>query len=283
MPRRAKNSRDSARDPARNPKPQGGDIDIGSPDRQGGDQQGQPPIVVKALHKSFGEQTVLNGIDLTVARGETVAMLGRSGIGKSVFLKLVIGLQQPDSGSIHIHGQQINNLDLPKLNEIRKKIGFLFQQAALYDSLTVQQNVAFPLVRHTKLSPEERKERVQSLLSSVGMEKELEKMPSEISGGMQKRVGLARALALDPDILLFDEPTAGLDPITAGEIVKLISQLQEERQMTSVVVTHDVHGAKSFSDRMVLIHEGTIRAEGTFQDLEKSKDPFVVQFLGEGS
>ncbi len=252
-----------------------------SPESRNGNEEA--PIVVKDLRKSFGEQTVLNGIDLTVARGETVAMLGRSGIGKSVFLKLVIGLQQPDSGSIHIHGQEIQDLELTKLNELRKKVGFLFQQAALYDSLTVEENVAFPLVRHAKLSPEERKDRVRALLASVGMEQDLEKMPSEISGGMQKRVGLARALALDPDILLFDEPTAGLDPITAGEIGKLISELQEDRKMTSVVVTHDVHGAKSFSDRMVLIHEGTIRVEGTFKDLQKSKDPFVVQFLREGS
>lgn len=237
------------------------------------------PIVVKALRKSFGEQTVLNGIDLTVAPGENLAVLGRSGTGKSVLLKLIIGLQQPDSGSICIHGQEIAGLPMDRLNEIRKKIGFLFQQAALYDSLTVEENVAFPLDRHLKISAAERKERVRELLSNVGMDHDLDKLPSEISGGMQKRVGLARALALEPDILLFDEPTAGLDPITAAEIDKLIVQLKKRRKITSVVVTHDIRGAKTFSDRLALMDQGNIVAEGTFEDLQKSRDKFVVQFL----
>jgi phospholipid/cholesterol/gamma-HCH transport system ATP-binding protein len=159
------------------------------------------------------------------------------------------------------------------------KIGFLFQQAALYDSLSVEQNVEFPLLRHTTLPAAERKERVRGLLASVGMEKDLTKMPSDISGGMQKRVGLARALALDPDILLFDEPTSGLDPITAAEIGQLIVKLQKERNLTSVVVTHDVHGAKSFADRLVLLRDGKVVIDGTFVQLERSPDPFVVQFL----
>ena len=241
------------------------------------------PIAIKGLHKSFGEQTVLNGIDLTVEPGENLAVLGRSGTGKSVLLKLIIGLQQPDSGSICIHGQQIAGLPMDKLNEIRKKVGFLFQQAALYDSLTVEQNVAFPLDRHVKLSDAERKEKVRELLSSVGMDHDLDKLPSEISGGMQKRVGLARALALDPDILLFDEPTAGLDPITAAEIGKLIVDLKERRKITSVVVTHDIRGAKTFSDRLTLMDKGNIVAEGTFEDLQKSQDDFVVQFMKDGA
>jgi phospholipid/cholesterol/gamma-HCH transport system ATP-binding protein len=242
-----------------------------------GDQN--KPIVLKGLHKSFGEQTVLNGIDLTVEPGENLAVLGRSGTGKSVLLKLIIGLQQPDSGSITIHGQEISGLSIDQLNEIRKKIGFLFQQAALYDSLTVEENVAFPLDRHVKMSDADRKNKVHELLSSVGMDHDLEKLPSEISGGMQKRVGLARALALEPDILLFDEPTAGLDPITAAEIAKLIVDLKERRKITSVVVTHDIHGAKIFADRITLMDKGNIVAEGTFEDLQKSKDDFVVQFL----
>ena len=241
------------------------------------------PIVVKGLRKSFGEQKVLNGVDLTAAEGETVAVLGRSGTGKSVLLKLIVGLQQPDAGSIRIHGQEVAGLELDQLNEIRKKIGFLFQQAALYDSLTVEENVAFPLARHIQLSPEEQKARVRELLSTVGMEGDLQKLPSEISGGMQKRVGLARALALDPDILLFDEPTAGLDPITSSEIGRLIVDLKKERKITSVVVTHDIHGARTFSDRLVLMHEGNILMEGTFAELRKSRDPFVVQFLREDS
>ncbi len=243
----------------------------------------EAPIVVKDLHKSFGKQKVLDGIDLEVARGETVAVLGQSGTGKSVLLKLIIGLQQPDSGSIRIGGQEVTDLEMDELNEIRKKIGFLFQQAALYDSLTVEENVAFPLNRHVRKSPEEQKNRVRELLSSVGMDRDLEKLPAQLSGGMQKRVGLARALALDPEILLFDEPTAGLDPITAREIGELISRLKEERKMTAVVVTHDLRGARVFSDRAALLHEGNILAQGTFEDLQKSKDKFVTQFLRGGS
>ncbi len=237
------------------------------------------PLVVTGLDKSFGSQKVLNGVDLTAERGQTVVVLGRSGTGKSVLLKLIVGLLQPDSGSIRINGQEIVGLDLDGLNEIRQKIGFLFQQAALYDSLTVAENVAFPLDRHTKLSDGERREKVRSLLASVGMEHDLTKMPSDISGGMQKRVGLARALALDPEILLFDEPTSGLDPITAAEIGELIVKLKKERNLTSVVVTHDVHGAKSFADRVVLLREGKVVIDGPFPELEQSPDPFVVQFL----
>lgn len=239
----------------------------------------EAPLVVSELHKSFGAQNVLDGVDLTADRGQTVVVLGRSGTGKSVLLKLIVGLQQPDSGSIRIHGQEIAGLDIGGLNEIRKTIGFLFQQAALYDSLTVEENVAFPLNRHTTLSDAERREKARQLLASVGMERDLNKMPSDISGGMQKRVGVARALALDPDILLFDEPTSGLDPITAAEIGELIMKLKKERNLTSVVVTHDVHGAKSFADRVVLLREGKVVIDGPFPKLEQSRDPFVVQFL----
>jgi phospholipid/cholesterol/gamma-HCH transport system ATP-binding protein len=206
-------------------------------------------------------------------------VLGRSGTGKSVLLKLIVGLQQPDSGSIRIHGHEISGLATEGLNEIRKKIGFLFQQAALYDSLSVEENVAFPLARHTSLRDSERRDRVHRLLASVGMEKELTKMPSDLSGGMQKRVGLARALALDPDILLFDEPTAGLDPFTATEIGELIVKLKKERNLTSIVVTHDVHGARSFADRVILLREGKVVFDGPFSQLEQSVDPFVVRFM----
>jgi phospholipid/cholesterol/gamma-HCH transport system ATP-binding protein len=239
----------------------------------------EAPLVVTGLHKSFGSQNVLDGVNLTADRGQTMVVLGRSGTGKSVLLKLIVGLQKPDSGSIRIHGQEIAGLARDQLNEIRKKIGFLFQQAALYDSLTVEENVAFPLERHTTLSGGERHEKARGLLASVGMERDLTKMPSDISGGMQKRVGLARALALDPDLLLFDEPTSGLDPITAAEIGELIMKLKKERNLTSIVVTHDVHGAKSFADRVVLLREGKVVIDGPFPELERSRDPFVVQFL----
>jgi len=243
----------------------------------------ESPIVIDDLHKSFGEQKVLNGIDLVVHGGETLAILGRSGTGKSVLLKLIVGLQKPDTGSIRVLGQDIARLDGDRLNEIRKKIGFLFQSAALYDSLTIEENVAFPLARHTRMSEGERKSRARELLSAVGMESGLEKLPSEISGGMQKRVGLARALALDPEILMFDEPTAGLDPITASEIGKLILVEQKKRNITSVVVTHEIHSAKIFADRFVLMNEGKILADGALDDLRESRNEFVAEFLREAA
>ena len=243
------------------------------------DEQNTPLVEVKGLTKSFGKQRVLNNVDLAAAGGETIAILGRSGTGKSVFLKLLIGLQKPDSGSIRIRGEEIAAMRPDQLNEVRKKVGFLFQQAALYDSLTVEQNVEFPLVRHTRLSADERRQRVRELLAKVGMEKDFEKMPSEISGGMQKRVGLARALALDPGIILLDEPTAGLDPITATEIAELISSMKAEREITAVVVTHDIHAAKLFADRFVMLHEGKVLIGGTFEELQRSRDEFVARFL----
>jgi phospholipid/cholesterol/gamma-HCH transport system ATP-binding protein len=239
-----------------------------------------PVIAVEDLHKSYGAQKVLNGISLTVRRGETLAVLGRSGTGKSVLLRLVIGLQKPDSGSVCIHGQDITGLNLDQLGEIRKKMGFLFQHAALYDSLTVEQNVVFPVQHHKKdMSKAEQSDRVKQLLAEVGMEGHLEKMPSDISGGMQKRVGLARALALDPDILLLDEPTAGLDPISSGEIDDLVLRLQEEHHMASIVVTHDLHSAKTIADHLALLNEGNVVIEGSFENLQKSDIEFVREFL----
>ena len=243
----------------------------------------KPCIQVKDLYKAFGQQKVLNGLNLQVNSAETLAVLGRSGIGKSVLLKLLIGIQKPDSGSIRIDDTDIAGLDEPALNEIRKKMGFLFQNAALYDSLTVGENVAFPLQRHAKMPDAELTNKVRELLTSVGMENAIAKLPSELSGGMQKRVGLARALALDPKILLFDEPTAGLDPISAAEIGALIVDLNKKHNITSIVVTHDVRGARTFADRVVLLNDGRIAAEGTFDDLEKNRDPFVRRFLGDTS
>jgi phospholipid/cholesterol/gamma-HCH transport system ATP-binding protein len=239
-----------------------------------------PAVAIEDVCKSFGTQAVLSGISFAVSRGETLAVLGRSGSGKSVLLRLIIGLQTSDSGAVRIHGEDIAGLSLDQLNVIRKKMGFLFQHAALYDSLTVEQNVAFPLLHHRKeMSDSEQGERVKQLLAEVGMEGHLDKMPSELSGGMQKRVGLARALALEPGILLLDEPTAGLDPISSAEIDDLVLKLQAEHQMASIVVTHDLHSAKTIADRLILLNQGNVTAEGTFQELQSSNDEFVREFL----
>jgi phospholipid/cholesterol/gamma-HCH transport system ATP-binding protein len=245
-------------------------------------QSDQPVVAVDNLHKTFDQHVVLNGVSLTVNPAETLAVLGRSGTGKSVLLRLIVGLDTPDSGSILIHGQDIASLSLDAINSVRIKMGFLFQHAALYDSLTVGENVAFPLDHHRKdLSKSERAQRVIQLLAEVGMENSLNKMPSDISGGMQKRVGLARALALEPEILLLDEPTAGLDPISSGEIDELVLKLQRERQMASIVVTHDLHSAKTIANRLAIINQGSVVIQGRFQDLEKSDIPFVKQFLNQ--
>jgi phospholipid/cholesterol/gamma-HCH transport system ATP-binding protein len=250
--------------------------------KQGSVEQdgGAPVVVVDKLYKSFGRQKVLSGISLAVSRGETLAVLGRSGSGKSVLLRLIIGLEKPDSGSVRIHGEDIAGLAQDQIGQIRKKMGFLFQHAALYDSLTVAGNVAFPLEHYRReMSSSEQGERVKQLLAEVGMEGDLEKMPSDISGGMQKRVGLARALALEPEILLLDEPTAGLDPISSGEIGELILKLQREHQMASIVVTHDLHIAQAVADRLALLNEGNVAIEGSFEDLQQSDIGFVKEFL----
>jgi phospholipid/cholesterol/gamma-HCH transport system ATP-binding protein len=250
---------------------------------------GTPAIDLRDLRKQFGQQVVLNGITLRVDPGETVVVLGRSGTGKSVLLKLLVGLQKPDSGVVRIRGQEITTLGEPALNAVRAGIGFLFQEAALYDSLDVADNVAFPL-RHRPAkagrstgAPPDIAERVTELLSFVGLEDARDKMPATLSGGMKKRVGLARALALRPEILLFDEPTSALDPITAAEIEALILRLQKEQHVASIVVTHDLRSARRIGDRLAFIHEGTVVFDGPPDALERSTDPFVSQFLQEAS
>jgi phospholipid/cholesterol/gamma-HCH transport system ATP-binding protein len=244
------------------------------------EDRGMPVVAVENLHKAFENFTVLNGLTLSVSRGETLAVLGRSGTGKSVLLRMIIGLIQPDLGAVRINGQDTAGMSLDQWSAIRMKMGFLFQHAALYDSLTVAENVAFPLVHHRKdLSKAERDDRVRQLLAEVNMEYASDKMPSDISGGMQKRVGLARALALEPEILLLDEPTAGLDPISSAEIGELILKLQRERQMASIVVTHDLHSARTIANRLALLDKGNVVIEGGFEELQKSSVAFVKEFL----
>jgi phospholipid/cholesterol/gamma-HCH transport system ATP-binding protein len=237
-------------------------------------------VAVENVHKKFGDHVVLDGVSLSVRHGETLAVLGRSGTGKSVLLRLIIGLATPDTGTISVNGKNLAGLSMDQLGGVRLKMGFLFQQSALYDSLTVEENVAFPLDHHRRdMSASERNERVMQLLTEVGMADDSLKMPSDISGGMQKRVGLARALALEPEILLLDEPTAGLDPISSGEIDQLILKLQHERKMASIVVTHDLYSAKTISNRLALLNQGRVIIEGCFEHLQQSEIPFVKEFL----
>jgi phospholipid/cholesterol/gamma-HCH transport system ATP-binding protein len=242
-------------------------------------EQDKSSIGVKDLKKAFGKQKVLDGISFELEAGKVTCVLGRSGTGKSVLLKLLIGLERPDSGTIHLVGADVTNCSITELNDARKKVGFLFQNGALYDSMTLEENVAFPLLRHLKQPEEERKQKVEQLLASVGLDKDLSKLPSQISGGMKKRVGLARALALDPVAVMFDEPTAGLDPMSAAEIAKLIAGLRDQRHITCLVVTHDLHTARTIADRLIVLDAGQIIFDGTLQDFEQSKVPFVVQFL----
>lgn len=241
--------------------------------------QSESPIAVKGLRKAYGAQVVLDGITFQLESGKVTCVLGRSGTGKSVLLKLLIGLESPDAGSIRLEGYDLSSASSKELDAARQKVGFLFQQSALYDSMSIEENVAFPLRRHGKLSSSERRARVRQLLASVGLDRDLDKMPSDISGGMRKRVGLARALALDPTVIMFDEPTAGLDPVTAAEIAKLIVELRAERHITSIVVTHDLHTARSIADRLIVLNDGKMIFDGPFEGLAQSKVPFIIQFV----
>jgi phospholipid/cholesterol/gamma-HCH transport system ATP-binding protein len=244
------------------------------------DRDEGPEIAIDSVTKSFGTQRVLDGVTFHVSAGETLAVLGRSGTGKSVLLRVITGLQAPDSGSAVILGTNMANAAKKEINAVRIRMGFLFQNAALYDSMTVAENIAFPMMHHQRqISASERDQRVEALLEEVGLAGHGAKMPSDISGGMKKRAGLARALALDPEILLLDEPTAGLDPISSGEIDELVLKLQDEHKMASIVVTHDMISAKTISTRIALLNKGKVVIEGTFEELQKSDDEFVVQFL----
>ena len=237
--------------------------------------QSQPAVQLEHVSKAFAGKRVLDDVNLQVSSGKAFCLLGRSGIGKSVTLKIMIGLIKSDSGKISILGNEIQCADAMKLSEVRKKIGFLFQNGALFDSISVADNVAFPLRRHTRKSGEEIREIVQEKLKEVELEKDGAKMPAELSGGMMKRAGLARALALDPELLLVDEPSSGLDQITASEIYELLLRLKKNRKTTLVVVTHDVVGAREFADEFAVLDKGRIAACGTAEELAGSNNPLV--------
>ncbi len=236
-------------------------------------------ISVKNVSKSFGSKIVLDGLDLDVPNGETLVVMGRSGTGKSVLLKLIAGLIPVDSGEIWFDGTEISNLKTKEMNRLRQKIGMLFQSAALFDSMTVAENVAFMLSQHTNYTKQERLKIVDEKLELVDLEGVQNLRPAELSGGMRKRVGLARALAFNPDVILYDEPTTGLDPVTCTEINQLISDLNERLQVTSIVVTHDMHSAFSVGTLMVMIHDGRQLAYGTPDEIINIENPILQQFV----
>jgi phospholipid/cholesterol/gamma-HCH transport system ATP-binding protein len=231
------------------------------------------------LHKSFGRQKVLDGLDLDIEEGKTTVIIGRSGGGKSVLLKHIIGLLRPEKGQILIDGTDITKLNDRALNEIRKKFGMLFQEAALFDSMTVGENVAFPLREHTTMKEKEIRETVADRLRSVGLTGVEEKMPSELSGGMRKRVGLARAIAMHPQIVLFDEPTTGLDPVMTEAINRLIIDTQKNLNLTCIVISHDIRSIFDIGHRIAMLYEGKIIENGTPEELKASRNPVIVQFL----
>ena len=238
-------------------------------------------ITIKDLHKSFGSNVVLDGFYLELYEGENLVVMGKSGSGKSVMIKCVIGLEQPDSGSILVMNQEINNLEQEELDELRTEIGFLFQGSALYDSMSVRENLEFPLRRHTKKFGiiEDTTPLVMEALESVGLAHAIDLMPNELSGGMKRRIALARTLILKPKIILYDEPTTGLDPITSKEIVLLMNSVQKKYNTSSIIITHDVDCAKVIANRMILLIDGVNYIEGTFSELSSSSDPKVQAFF----
>ncbi len=236
-------------------------------------------IDVIDLHKNFGSHAVLRGVNLRVEQGESMTVIGGSGSGKSVLIKHIIGLLFPDKGRVIVDGQDLNTLDAAGLNEVRKKFGMLFQMAALFDSLSVWENVGFGLRQHTKLKEREIRDIATQKLALVGLKDVEDKMPADLSGGMRKRVGLARAIAMDPAIILYDEPTTGLDPITADSINDLIVDLRKKLGVTSVSITHDMHSAYKISDRIAMLYKGEILEIGTPDQIKGTENPIVRQFI----
>lgn len=239
-----------------------------------------PIIEIKNLYKSFGTNKVLNGINLSVNKGEDLVILGRSGSGKSVAIKCLVGLIIADKGEINVFGTDVTKLNNTELNKIRSRIGFLFQNGALYDSMSVRNNLAFTLMHHVKdLTKEEVERQIIETLDNVGLKEAIDLMPSELSGGMRKRIGLARTLIIKPEIILYDEPTTGLDTITSREISELILTVQKKYKTTSIIITHDLACAKRTGNRIMILKDGVINSEGTYAELENSKDEWVKSFF----
>ena len=238
-------------------------------------------VEVTKLYKAFNGNLVLDGVSFIVEEAENMVVFGRSGTGKSVLLKCMIRLMEPDSGDIKIGGKDVLQLELKELNHLRKDIGFLFQGAALYDSMSVRENLEFPLIRNFDFDRKEIDERVHFVLDAVSLLEAIDKMPSELSGGMKKRIGLARSIITKPKLMFYDEPTTGLDPITAKEISVLINDLQHQLKMTSIVVTHDLLCAKIIADRAIVLEDGKIVKEGSINDLVTSSDPFLKNFFSD--
>lgn len=243
-------------------------------------ENGEVVLKIENIFKAFGDNKVLNGFSLHLRKGENLVLMGRSGSGKSVMIKCLVGLLQPDSGLIEILGKDISKLEQKEMDDLRTKIGFLFQGSALYDSMTVKENLEFPLRRNTKkLSTKEVDELVFEALESVGLKHTVDLMPAELSGGMQRRIALARALILKPKIIIYDEPTTGLDPITSKEIIELMNSIQEKYETSSLIITHDVDCARVVSNRIILLLDGVNYAEGKFDELSTSEDKKIKAFF----
>lgn len=241
--------------------------------------EGAPVISVRGLYKAFGDRPVLRGVNLEVGRAENVVVLGRSGSGKSVLIKIIVGLLQADAGEVTVLGQQVGSLRRRELDALRVRVGFLFQNSALYDSMDVEENLSFPLRMNAPgLPAAEVEERIEAALEAVGLSGTRAQMPSELSGGQRKRIGIARTLILRPEIMLYDEPTAGLDPITSGEINDLINQVQETFHTTSIIITHDLTCAKATGDRVAMLLDGHLGRVGSFEEVFATDDPRVQSF-----
>ncbi|HYM92804.1 MAG TPA: ATP-binding cassette domain-containing protein [Chitinophagaceae bacterium] len=243
-------------------------------------KQGEEVLLIRNLHKSFGDNKVLVDFNLSLYGGENVVVLGKSGSGKSVLIKCIIGLLKPDKGTIVVFGKNVLGMDHDELDQMRAKVGFLFQSNALYDSMTVRENLEFPLRRHwIKVTQQEVDQLVHDALEDVGLVHTIDMMPAELSGGMRKRIALARTLILKPDIILYDEPTTGLDPITGKEIIELMVEIQKKYRSSSLIISHDMNCVRMASDRVAMLIDGRCYAEGTYDKLKNTSDPKIKEFF----